>query len=58
MGTLGEGVFTSTDGGANWQPFNTGLTNLNVFGLALEPKSQYALYAGTIGDGVFKNVLP
>ncbi|MBI3893785.1 MAG: hypothetical protein HY303_19875 [Candidatus Wallbacteria bacterium] len=57
-GTLGAGVFRSTDGGTTWFSINTGLSNLNVLTLALarNPQSQkdVVLLAGTQGGGVFK----
>ena len=31
------GVFKSTDGGQNWMPVNDGLTDLNVYALAIDP---------------------
>ena len=48
-GTYGDGVFKSTDGGANWTPLtNTGLTNLNVGAVAVFGKY---LYAGMYNNG-------
>ncbi len=49
----GSGVFKSGDGGANWAPFNDGLTNLDVRVLAMAPGKPNTLYAATSG-GVFK----
>lgn len=49
----GGGVFKTTDGGANWNAMNEGLTNLSVIDLVTEPKD---LYAGTAGGGVFSRV--
>jgi len=46
------GVYKSTDGGASWQA--TGLTNLLVQALAIDPQTPTTLYAGTYG-GVFKS---
>ncbi len=46
-GTLGDGVFISKDGGANWAPFNTGLTDLRVKSLIIDPVSRDMLYAAT-----------
>jgi photosystem II stability/assembly factor-like uncharacterized protein len=45
------GVLRSTDGGASWSPFNTGLTNLDVNTLTID-RSGTSLHAGT-GAGVF-----
>lgn len=54
-GPTGAGVFRSVDGGANWTPYNDGLTDLNVTALALTPDNPNTLYAAT-SDGVFKIV--
>jgi len=52
-GTYG-GVFKSTDSGGTWAAANTGLTNLSVRALAINPSTPAMLYAGTFG-GVFKS---
>ena len=49
-----RGVFKTTDGGVIWQAVNTGLTNLNVHALAIDPGNPATVYAGTYGSGVFK----
>jgi hypothetical protein len=49
-GTSGGGVFKSTDGGANWSAANSGLTNLSIYSLAINPTM---LYAGTWYGGAF-----
>ncbi|MBO9362486.1 MAG: hypothetical protein J7452_09815, partial [Thermoflexus sp.] len=54
-GTLGGGVFKSTDGGGSWSAFNDGLTHLFVYALAIDPANPDTLYAGTWGGGVFKS---
>ena len=38
-GTSGGGVFKSTDSGGTWAAANTGLTNLSVFSLAINPST-------------------
>ena len=52
-GTWGGGVFKSTDSGGNWSEINTGLTNIHVLALAIDPQTPTTLYAGTDGGGVF-----
>ena len=52
-GTAG-GVFKSSDGGESWAAANTGLTNLSVQALAINPTTPATLYAGT-GGGVFRS---
>src|SRR5512147_1718044 len=34
-GTFGGGIFKSTDSGTNWTAMNAGLTNVNVYALAI-----------------------
>ena len=50
--TPGRGVYKSLDGGANWEPLNEGLTNLDVRLLAV---ASNALYAVT-SSGIFKKI--
>ena len=52
-GRGGGGVFKSTNGGATWSAVNTGLTNTDVYTLAIDPITPTTLYAGTWGGGVF-----
>jgi len=49
-------VFKSTDGGASWSAINSGLTNIRVRALAIDPANPTTLYAGTDGSSVFKTV--
>jgi len=51
-GTLGGGVFRSTDNG-NWTEINSGLTNLSVFAFAINTNGD--IFAGTLGGGVFRS---
>jgi photosystem II stability/assembly factor-like uncharacterized protein len=51
-----RGIFKSVDAGATWNEFNTGLTNLDVRTLIIDPSNTNILYAGTVGSGVFKTV--
>jgi photosystem II stability/assembly factor-like uncharacterized protein len=52
-GTASGGVFKSTDSGGNWTAANTGLTNLNVYTMAVTAGT---LYTGTYGGGIFKSI--
>lgn len=47
--TMEDGVFSSTDRGARWQPWNFGLFDLNVLCIALSPAwiEDETVYAGT-----------
>jgi photosystem II stability/assembly factor-like uncharacterized protein len=51
------GVCKSSDGGDSWSDVNTGLTNRNVYALALSPgyATDLTLFAGTEGGGVFRS---
>jgi hypothetical protein len=50
------GVYNSTDGGANWAPFGTGLPRSAVFDLQIQPSFRI-LRAGTHGRGVWETAL-
>jgi hypothetical protein len=52
LGTWRGGVFKSTDGAGSWSALNTGLTDLYVSALAIDPRSPATVYAGTRA-GVF-----
>jgi len=54
-GTLGKGVFKTTDGGSRWTAASTGLGDLNVEALAVDPTRPDVLYAGTGSKGVYKS---
>ncbi len=53
-GSVGGGLFKSSNGGAAWAPVNSGLGNWNVWVLAADPAAAGTLYAGT-ANGVFKS---
>ncbi|MDX6575990.1 MAG: hypothetical protein QOE96_1943, partial [Blastocatellia bacterium] len=50
------GVYSSTDGGANWAPFGTGLPRSAVFDLQIQPSFRL-LRAATHGRGVWETAL-
>ncbi|MCX5973489.1 MAG: hypothetical protein NTU59_02190, partial [Coprothermobacterota bacterium] len=54
-GTGGGGVFKSSDGGVSWATSSRGLTDNNVYSLAIDPSNSQTLYFGTGGGGVFKS---
>ena len=56
VGTMGGGVFKSTDGGKTWHGLNEGLGDLDVFSLAVDPHDSSVLYAGT-GSGQFWRIV-
>jgi len=51
VATASSGVFVSPDEGATWSAFNNGLTDLGIYGLAMDRAGTF-LHAGT-GSGVF-----
>jgi hypothetical protein len=48
-----QGVYASTDGGVTWNPFGTGLPDVEVFDLQLQSSSR-TLRAATHGLGIFE----
>ena len=50
------GVYFSSDGGANWSPYGTGLPKVAVFDLQIQPTSRI-LRAGTHGRGIWELAL-
>jgi photosystem II stability/assembly factor-like uncharacterized protein len=48
------GILRSTDGGKTWAKANTGLTNLDMNALAIDPANPQILFASTQG-GVFRS---
>lgn len=53
-GTRAGGVYRSSDGGATWAPYSTGLKALAVTRLVLDPQDAQVAYAGTVDGGVYK----
>jgi hypothetical protein len=51
----GTGIFKSINGGGNWSPSNSGLTNSAIRVIALDPSNPSTTYAGTFGGGVNKS---
>lgn len=49
-----SGVYKSTDAGTSWTRVNTGLSNLSVWSLAVDPRTAGTVYA-TTDHGVFKS---
>jgi len=52
VGTAGQGVFRSTDGGVSFQPFNQGLAAADVTAVLINPETE-DLYAAVAGKGVW-----
>jgi len=55
VATAGGGIFTSRDRATTWSPINSGLSDLEVFALIVDPVDSCVLYAGT-KSGVFKSL--
>jgi photosystem II stability/assembly factor-like uncharacterized protein len=49
------GVWKSADGGKSWEAKNEGLASLNIRALAIEPRQDRSLYAGTNGSGLYRS---
>jgi photosystem II stability/assembly factor-like uncharacterized protein len=49
------GVWKSADGGKSWEAKNEGLASLNIRALAIEPRRDRSLYAGTNGSGLYRS---
>jgi len=59
-----DGVYRSSDGGINWNPFNDGLSQIrpgtngnNVTNTLVLSEDNSVLYYGTAGSGVFRSLL-
>ncbi|HKF42897.1 MAG TPA: hypothetical protein VKG01_07345 [Thermoanaerobaculia bacterium] len=50
-----QGVFRSDDTGAHWKERNSGLTNVHVTCVVLDPRNPSILYAGTNAGGIFRS---
>ena len=46
-GSVGGGVWKTTDGGASWNPLTDLLPSIGIASLAMDPKNPDTLYAGT-----------
>jgi photosystem II stability/assembly factor-like uncharacterized protein len=56
LGTWGAGVFVSDDGGLSWRRRSSGLGNLYIQRLTVDPQRAEVVYAGTYGGGVYKTM--
>ena len=56
-GSVGGGIWKSTNGGASWRPLDDFMANLAVAAMALDPQNPDVLYAGT-GEGFFAGSEP
>ncbi len=57
IGTIGEGVYLTADGGANWSAFNEGLPNLPIDVMEVSNSQPKILYVGTRYGGVWTREL-
>ncbi len=56
-GMATRGVYKSTDGGATWQPNSSGLDNVEVRALTIDPLVPQVIYAGRDdGGGVYRSL--
>lgn len=56
-GTLGGGIFKSTDGGQSWQAANEGLGSPFIRALVIDPANPNILYAATAGQQLNSSVI-
>jgi photosystem II stability/assembly factor-like uncharacterized protein len=56
VGTLDNGVFVTTDGGATWSKSGSGMPPVDVRSLAIDSSHPDIVYAGTDGMALFKSV--
>jgi photosystem II stability/assembly factor-like uncharacterized protein len=54
VGTGGQGIFASTDGGKHFQAMGRGLETAAIATILVDPKHPARLYAGAAGSGVFR----
>jgi photosystem II stability/assembly factor-like uncharacterized protein len=52
VGSVGGGIWHTTDGGGHWEPVDDFMANLAVSCMAMDPKHPEVMYAGT-GEGFF-----
>jgi photosystem II stability/assembly factor-like uncharacterized protein len=50
-----ESVYKTRDGGTSWERMATDLSSYRVLSLALDPAHPASVYAGTMGDAVYKS---
>ncbi|MFO1412747.1 MAG: FG-GAP-like repeat-containing protein [Burkholderiales bacterium] len=53
-GSVGGGIWRSTDGGSTWAPINDYLPNVAISSMARDPSNPQRIYAGT-GEGFYNN---
>ena len=52
IGSVGGGIWKTTNGGASWEPVNDFMANLAVSTMVMNPVSHSVMYAGT-GEGFY-----
>ncbi|MBX7187700.1 MAG: hypothetical protein K1Y01_21340 [Vicinamibacteria bacterium] len=52
VGSVGGGIWQTTNGGGSWTPVDDFMANLSVTTLAMDPTNSNTMYAGT-GEGYF-----
>jgi hypothetical protein len=58
VGTVGSGVFMSTDLGVTWRASNAGLTDLTIHAITPNPLAPNNIFVGTCSEGVFTGTTP
>jgi len=58
VGTGGDGVQYTTDGGMSYRTLNGGLESLSIASLAFDRGDPTVVYAGTVSGGVYRATIP
>ncbi|NJD59080.1 MAG: hypothetical protein FIA98_06745, partial [Anaerolineae bacterium] len=56
VGTLGDGLYASTDFTVSWQRSNTGINNAMVTSVVHSPTDPYLVFASVYGAGVYQSI--
>lgn len=55
VGSIGGGIWKTTDGGANWQPLSDNHGNMYSFSLTIDPNNSSTYYWGSYGGRIYKS---
>lgn len=53
-GTIGQGIFKSTDGGVSWTPMNKGLTKAAISAIVIDPNNSSTVWIGNSIGAIYK----
>ncbi len=55
IGSIGGGIWKTTDGGTNWQPLTDNHGNMYAYSLAIDPNNTSTYYWGSSGGRIYKS---